>query len=63
MPPSAEGAVNVTISEFVPFAAVGADIVAGTVVAVADPEVVVKPFPKLFLGVMVNVYDVFDANP
>ena len=35
----------------------------GTVVASVEDDVVVKPFPKPFLGVIVNVYDTFDANP
>jgi hypothetical protein len=62
-PPSA-GAVQETASESAEVVTVGADIVAGTVVAVIELDAdEASEVPDAFVAVIVNVYAVLDCKP
>lgn len=68
--PPVAGAVNAIEEDgalpnavFITFVAVGAEGVAGTVVAVIDPEVTVGPAPFALFPVKLNVYAVLLAKP
>ena len=62
LPPVA-GAVKAIEFWLTPAVGVGADIVAGTVVAVTEPEVVPVAVPAALDGLTKNVYAVFEASP